>query len=163
MKQVIRKQKPHIIKIIEDNDVIPNGYTDNLNYLGLIRKQWSESENNWVEGATQEEIDAFSKQKQLEQITALNQKWKDDGMSYYNDVKNQITFSLIGKPNAMAIMSEINKTVYPLLNKIKEGDWPLAVIDFMDGKNNPTIQEVIDLFNQVGQKAIEYYQNKYPH
>jgi len=112
---------------------------------------------------SQQEIEQKEQQKQLEQINALNEKWKQDGQTYYDEIKNQITLSLVGKTNAINIMSEINKTVYPLLNKIKEGDWPLAVIDYMDNENNPTIQEVIDLFNQVGQKAVEYYQTEYPH
>ena len=163
----LNRWKP--IKMVSEdkgNTIDNNGngwYNQDLSQF--IKINWQKENGKWVavEGATQDEILERQKQSQLEQINALNQKWKDDGMSYYNEIKNQITVSLIGKSNAMSIMAEINKTVYPLLNKIKEGDWPLAVLDYTDNQNTPTIQEVIDLFNQVGQKAVEYYQNEYPH
>lgn len=102
-------------------------------------------------------------EKQIQQIQQMNDKFKADGVQYYNDIKAEVTMSLIGKSNATAMMTEIAKTIYPMLNKIKEGEWALAMIDYMDNQNQPTIQEVIVLFNKVGNDAISYYMNQYPH
>jgi len=116
-----------------------------------------------VETATAVELTNIQTNKQLEQIDQLNQKFKADGEAYRQEIKNRVTASLSGKENVIPVIKEINNTVYVLLDKIGKGDWVLAMIDYMDNQNNPTIPEVLDLFNEVGQKAIEYYQTEYPH
>ena len=116
-----------------------------------------------IETATPEEIAQYRQIQQLSYIEQLNEKFQADGLAYQREMKNRVTAQLVGRADAVPIMREINRTVYVLLDKIAKGDWALAMLDYMDGDNNPTIQEVVDLFNEVGQKATEYYQNEYPH
>lgn len=135
------------------------------NWSDFVKPKLVQNSGKWqvVESATQEDIIEMTKQKQLDQIDMLNEQWEADGKVYQRKIKNKVTAALIGKGNAVDIMKEINKTVYPMLNKIAKGDWALAMLDYLDGENQPSIQEVIDLFNEVGQKAVDYYTNEYPH
>ena len=112
---------------------------------------------------TPKQIQANNQAKQQAYIDQLNEKFKRDGIAYQREMKNRVTAQLVGRADAVPIMREINNTVYVLLNKIAAGDWVLAMLDYMDDDNNPTIQEVVDLFNEVGQKATQYYQDEYPH
>ena len=154
---------------IKGFDLQREGYTlvevENWHPEDFVRPKVKEENNEWVlyETATPEEIAAFNQAKQQEYIDRLNEKFQTDGLEYQRKIKNQVTAQLVGRTDAVPIMREINKTVYVLLDKIAKGDWALAMLDYQDNNNNPTIQEVIDLFNEVGQKAIEYYQNEYPH
>ena len=70
---------------------------------------------------------------------------------------------LVGKVNAVSLMLEIKKTVNPMLEQIQRGNQSLAMLDYIDGENNPTIKDVQDLFNEIGQYCISYYQTEYPH
>jgi hypothetical protein len=136
-----------------------------IDLSNYIKPKLEFQKGQWVviETATPAEIDAWQIEKQRRKIEQMNTKFKSEGEAYYNELKTKITASLIGKANAVTIMSEIAKTIYPMLNKIKDGDWALAMLDYLDNKNMPTIQEVIDLFNEVGQYAVNYYQTQYPH
>ena len=148
---------------IDESSIVPEGWTDVSPPDGLFHPVWDEEKNKWVEGATEEEINAAHQLQMEEQINALNEKFEADGKAYQKEIKNRVTAQLVGRADAIPIMREINKTVYVLLDKIAKGDWALAMLDYLDGENNPTIPEVVELFNEVGQKAIEYYQNEYPH
>ena len=98
-----------------------------------------------------------------EQIVRYKEIWKQDGQVYYDEIQNRIIAMLIGVENAVAIMTEIKQTINPMLEQIQRGNQSLAMLDYMDNQNNPTIQEVIDLFNEIGQYCVTYYQEKYPH
>ena len=132
---------------------------------GMVKPELQKTAGQWqiVETATPEEVEEFNKDKQRAYIDQLNEKFKQDGIAYQREIKNKVTAQLVGRADAVPIMREINNTVYVLLDKIAKGDWALAMLDYQDNNNNPTIPEVVDLFNEVGQKAIEYYQNEYPH
>ena len=144
---------------INDSDKIPKGFTDILDEK--IKGVWNGIE--WVETATQEEIEAIKNQNQKNVIENINAQFQKDGEQFYNDIKTEITILLIGKLNAIPMMLEIKSYVYPMLDQIKEGNFPLAMLDYMDGKNNPSILEVVELFIKVGEYATNYYQTKYPH
>lgn len=116
-----------------------------------------------VEIATAEEINSYNLEQQKQTITAYKEQWKQDGQNYYDEMQNRIIAMLIGVENAVAIMTEIKQTINPMLEQIQRGNQSLAMLDYMDGENNPTIKEVIDLFNEIGQYCITYYQTKYPH
>ncbi len=132
---------------------------------GMVKPELQKIDGKWqvVETATQQEAQAYQLSKQQEYIDQLNEKFKQDGIAYQREIKNKVTAQLVGRTDAVPIMREINSTVYVLLDKIAKGDWALAMLDYQDNNNNPTIPEVVDLFNEVGQEAIEYYQNEYPH
>lgn len=163
MRTIYNKKNGNIWDNIKDNDAIPKGWIDVSPKQGLIHPVWDEENNKWKEGATQEEINTWHQLQLEEQINALNEKFEADGKAYQKEIKNRVTAQLVGRPDAIPIMREINKTVYVLLDKIAKGDWALAMLDYLDGENNPTIPEVVELFDEVGRKAIEYYQNEYPH
>jgi len=131
----------------------------------FVKYGFKKSGKKWalIETATATEVKAFRQAQLQAHIDRLNEKFKSDGLAYQRKIKNRVTTQLIGRKDAVPVMREINRTVYVLLDKIAKGDWALAMLDYMDGDNNPTIQEVVDLFNEVGQKATEYYQNEYPH
>ena len=126
-----------------------------------INPFWNGSE--WVESATKEEIATHNQQLQLQVIEAYKTKWKADGDMYYSDMQNRIIMMLVGKVNAVSLMLEIKKTVNPMLEQIQRGNQSLAMLDYIDGENNPTIKDVQDLFNEIGQYCISYYQTEYPH
>ena len=109
------------------------------------------------------DIEAHNLELQEQAITTYKEQWKQDGQTYYDEMQNRIIAMLIGVENAVAIMKEIKQTINPMLEQIQRGNQSLAMLDFMDGENNPTIQEVIDLFNEIGQYCVTYYQEKYPH
>ncbi len=154
---------------IKGFDIQREGYTlvevENWHPEDFVRPKVKEENNKWVlyESATPEEIETFNQAKQQAYINQLNEKFKRDGEAYQIEMKNRVTAQLVGRTDAVPIMREINNTVYVLLDKIAKGDWALAMLDYLDNENNPTIPEVVDLFNEVGQKAIEYYQTEYPH
>lgn len=120
-------------------------------------------DNVGIESATQEEIEAYNQQLQLQAIENYKNKWKADGQEYYDMMANRIIMILVGKINAVPMMLEIKKTVNPMLEQIQRGNQSLAMLDYMDGENSPTIPEVVDLFNEIGQYCISYYQTEYPH
>lgn len=109
------------------------------------------------------DVEAHNLELQRQQITIYKEIWKTDGQAYYDEMKNRIIAMLIGVENAVAIMTEIKQTINPMLEQIQRGNQSLAMLDYMDEQNNPTIKEVIDLFNEIGQYCITYYQTKYPH
>lgn len=153
-------QEKHADNIIAGKKVsehiFVDAYTDNF-----INPKWNGE--IWIEGATQEEIDAKNLELQKQSINTYKEQWKQDGQAYYDEMQNRIIAMLIGVENAVSIMTEIKQTINPMLEQIQRGNQALAMLDYMDGENNPTIQEVIDLFNEIGQYCITYYQTKYPH
>lgn len=141
--------------ILKSNETLEK-YNGQFVKVGIEKHQY-------IETATPEEISEFQKTQIQTQIIEYKNKWLADGKAFYDDMQNRIVFMLIGKTNAVALMTEIKKTINPILEQIQRGNHALAMLDYIDGENNPTIKEVIDLFNEIGQYCINYYQTEYPH
>jgi len=162
MRKLVKKTKNGFdICQVSDDYQFQNEFETFDNHDNLVKP---DIQNNvFIETATPEEIAEFQKNQFQNQIIEYKSKWLTDGQNYYADMQNRIIFMLIGKTNAVALMTEIKKTINPMLEQIQRGNHSLAMLDYLDGENNPTISEVVELFNEIGQYCLNYYQTEYPH
>ena len=140
----------------------PSGWTSEMP-TGMVKPVWDEKAGQWIETATTDEIAEAQKQVKIAQVEMLRSKWNRDGREYAQALRTRITAELIGVKDAMSIITDLSKNVYPLVAKIEQGDWALAVADYLDGENNPTTSYGQALFDEIGRYAMNYYQNEYPH
>lgn len=119
--------------------------------------------SNYIELASQEEIEEKNKEFEINKIEIYKNKWKTDGENYYNNMSNKIIMILIGKENSLDLMLEIKKTINPMLEQIQKGNQSLAMLDYLDKENQPTSSVILEIFNEIGEYCIKYYQMEYPH
>ncbi len=139
---------------------IPEGWIDK-EPTG-IKPVWSENDNNWVESATQDEIEQHQKQKQQEQFQQFKQKLQNDGQSYYNEIDLQITMQFYGRPQIEInpLVAEVDTKIMPVMDLVKSGQWYSAMMKITTTEL-PNNQEVLNGFNEVKSFIINYVQENY--
>lgn len=94
------------------------------------------------------------------QFEQFMHKKLSDGQSYYNEKSKEITMQLFGRPQNIVnpIVIEIDNSVTPILDKVRTGDWYSALLLQLP---QPTIQEVVDILNEVKSDIQNYVQENY--
>lgn len=134
-------------------------YTD---ISGMVKPELQKISGQWqvVETATPEQIQKFNQAKQQEQFENFMQKKLAEGQEYYASKSKAITMQLFGRPQSEVnpIIIEIDDSITPILDKIKTGDWYSAMLLQLP---QPTIQEVVDILNEVKTDIQNYVQENY--
>ena len=129
---------------------------------GIVKPELQKVNGKWqiVETGTPAEIQAYNQAKQQEQFDQFMQKKLAEGQEYYASKSKAITMQLFGRPQNIVnpIILEIDNSVTPILDKIKTGDWYSAMLLQLP---QPTIQEVVDILNEVKTDIQNYVQENY--
>lgn len=137
-------------------------YVENWQSDYYVKPIVNKIDNVWqiVETATQEEIDAYNNSKQEALFDSFMQKKLDDGKSYYDKKNKEITMQLFGRSadEVDPIVTELEKSVDPILTKIQTGNWYTAKKLELP---LPTIQEVIDIYNVIINDVEKYVKENY--
>ena len=128
--------------------------------LGKIKKVPYRKEYTYeTEPLSQEELE----QKQLATLKKFLDEKRSDGLEYFNQKELEITQQLIGigQENLYPILDEVDNTLYKALNLIKTGDYA-SCLRYMTQATAPLIPMVLNIWNEMQDDIMEYYQTKYP-
>lgn len=117
----------------------------------------------YVESATEEEINDYKTHQKEIFVKNFIQKKKNDGLKFSENIKFEITKTLIDKPidELNEIDEEINECVYPLLVFVESGDFWTAMNKAMR-ISQPLNTVSLFYFNKVKNYINEYVITNYP-
>lgn len=157
--RAVKKHYPFDIREFEN---VPNDYTTNFDYHGIIKRGWDERANVWVETATPEEIAAFENQKEFETDLEFARKKKSDGQQFYEEIDARQVAMMRGKtPDEIDDLDvEYKRKILPYIEVVAGGQWWTAK-RLMNNTTLPKIDIVKDLFIEVRQRIRDYVTNNY--
>lgn len=130
-------------------------------------KQWLKTggEPSVVEFFTEEEAE-INNIKIMEEVHSFLNTNKTEGRKFFDSIHARVTMNLFAMERSILfpILDEIDRLLYPPLNKIKTGDFASALCIFVEqmSGDEPQIPFVLDFYNEAFAFCLEYYNTKYP-
>ncbi|HIP35603.1 MAG TPA: hypothetical protein EYG85_01980 [Crocinitomix sp.] len=144
--------------------VIKAGYDENIHILSSLKKtDFSKRKKQFTQKYTdksQTQIKQEATAKMFNQMSQFIDNNQQVGHEYYNTKKVEITMQLFRRPQTEVnpIVAEIDVLVMPILDKVNSGDFYSAITLPLA---EPTIQEVVDIKNEVLEFATNYVTENY--
>ena len=138
---------------------------DNWEFGKFCKPKVIQENNKWqvIETATPEELQAFQKEKQKQEISEFNERKSADGQVYKKAFDLKVSILMRGKTETEQnnLDKQIRAKIISIVALINDGDWFTAK-NYINNRSLPTIPEVIELFKEVRQDANDYVDDNYP-
>jgi hypothetical protein len=122
------------------------------------------SNNVFIEGATQEEIEVYNQQVQLQTLQQFQSKKEQDGKEYDQNTRLQITASFYGR-KAVDINEVVNQCtdfINPMLSLIKDGEWYSVMNKMQSLPEGLSNIEALEWWDKIKTDVTAYVTQNYP-
>lgn len=152
------------IRDIKTNDVFPQDETHPLYPPFLTWLKLGGKPSN-VECFEEEEAE-INNIRLIESVHSFLNTNKLEGRRFFDNMHARVTMSLFATERNVLfpILDEIDRLLYPPLNKIKTGDFASALCIFIEqmSGDEPQIPFVLDFYDEAFAFCLDYYNTKYP-